>query len=178
MFYCEHPPGDSGRAQLTSVSWAHCAHPAPGRLQVRWIYVVWLSATQHEAGGRSCKYAICPAKCRSTKSREFLLKTVSIWWAHHATADSSIREPVKLDWQTVVASDCSLAARLGCPHCPHDAFLRARASLLTEGGIRSLDSAWNAVTSFGHAEIIHCHLSHCGGVHCCNQEHSCGNPDI
>ena len=62
---------------------------------------------KQEEGGGSCKYAICPAKCRSTKSREFLLKTVSIWWAHHATvtADSSIREPVKLDWQTVVASD-------------------------------------------------------------------------
>ena len=100
---------------LTSVNWAHSAHPSGGQTAGarNWarIYVVWLSATQHEAmkqeGAGSCKYAICPAKCRSTKSREFLLKTVSIWWAHHATvtADSSIREPVKLDWQTVVASD-------------------------------------------------------------------------
>ena len=167
---------------LTSVNWAHCAHPSTGRLQVHGTGRGFMSSgfLQHsmkqEEGAGSCKYAICPAKCRSTKSREFLLKTVSIWWAHHATADSW--QLYTWTCQTWLTDSSGQRQWLGCPRCPHDAFLGARASLLTAGAIRSLDSAWNTVRSWGQAEIIHCHLSHCGGPHSCNQEHSCGNPDI
>ena len=137
------------------------------------------TAWSRREGAGSCKYAICPAKCRSTKSREFLLKTVSIWWAHHATADSW--QLYTWTCQTWLTDSSGQRQWLGCPRCPHDAFLGARASLLTAGAIRSLDSAWYAVRSGGQAEIIHCHLSqlsHCGGPHSCNQEHSCGTPDI